>query len=166
LTARKGLGSSVDQELSRRRERIEYAFTHLSDFSSCDGRYFVFAHIYLPHIPFLYGPGEEELDYHNNPELYWYEVEPEDYTRLYNYQVDYLNQVVLEAIDEVLEKTDKPLVIVLQSDHGDDRFLDWTEPTSDGVHVRSAILNSIYYSDGKYDHCIPRLRRSMRSVLF
>jgi hypothetical protein len=155
--AKNVLNSAVDRELSRRRERIEYAFTHLSDFASDNGRYFVFAHIYLPHIPFLYGPGGEELDYHENPELYWYEVEPGDYTRLYNYQVDYLNQAVLEAIDKVLERTEKPLVIVLQSDHGDERFLDWDKPTTQGVHVRSAILNSIYYSDGDYDELYPSI---------
>jgi hypothetical protein len=155
--ARNVLNSAVDRELSRRRERIEYAFTHLSDFASFSGHRFVFVHIYLPHVPFLYGPGGEALDYHQNPELYWYEVEPNDYTRLYSYQVDYLNQAVLEAIDKVLKETEKPLVIVLQSDHGDDRFLDWDKPTTQGVDVRSAILNSIYYSDGDYDKLYPSI---------
>lgn len=165
--ARNVLKSSVDRELSRRRERIEYAFAHLSNSASYSRPSLVFAHIYLPHVPFLYGPRGEELDYHQNPDLYWYEVAPDDYTTLYNYQVDFLNQAVLKAIDKVLDQREKPLVIILQSDHGDDRFLDWDQPTTHGVHIRSAILNSIYYSDGDYDQLYPSITpvNTFRAVL-
>ena len=68
-----------------------------------------------------------------------------------------MNQAILRAVDELLQGTERPLVIVLQSHHGDDRFLDWDDPTTQGVHVRSAILNAVYYSEGGYDGLYPSM---------
>jgi len=149
--------ASVNRELSLRRRRIRHALTHLPDYASKDGHYFLFAHIYLPHIPFLYGPDGEELTYHENLNLYWYEVEPENYVEYYTYQIDYLNQAVLDTIDAILRDSKRPVVIVLQSDHGDERFLDRDAPTTLGVSVRSAILNAVYFSDQSYDRLYPTM---------
>jgi hypothetical protein len=149
--------SAVNQELSLRRRRISYALTHLPDYASKDGHYFLFAHIYSPHIPFLYGPDGEELSYHGNLNLYWYEVRPENYIEYYTHQIDYLNQVVLDTIDAILDSTRKPVVIILQSDHGDEKFLDRDAPTTQGVKVRSAILNAFYFSDQSYDGFYPTM---------
>jgi hypothetical protein len=149
--------SNVNHELSIGRSRISYALTHLPDYSSKEGHYYLFSHIYLPHIPFLYGPDGEELSYHENLNLYWYDVEPENYIEYYTYQIDYLNHAVLDTIDMILTNSNKPVVIVLQSDHGDEKFLDWDAPTTQGVSVRSAILNAIYYSDQVYDEFYPTM---------
>jgi hypothetical protein len=142
----------VNRKLDMRRERISYALDHIADYASAKGHYYIFAHIYLPHFPFLYGPGGEELHYHENINLYWFEVEPDDYLEYYIYQIEYLNYTLLRAIDRILEDTTKSVIIVLQSDHGDDIFLDWDSPTTQGVHVRSAILNAIFYSDRDYEN--------------
>ena len=115
----------------------------------------LFSHICLPHFPFLYGPDGEELQYHQNLSLYWYEVEPENYIEYYNYQLDYLNQAVLDTVDEILATSEGPVVIVVQSDHGDRKLIDFDEPTNAGVDARSAILNAIYYSDGDYESLYP-----------
>lgn len=149
--------SSVNHELSMRRDRVSYALTHLPDYASKDGHYFLFAHIYSPHIPFLYGPDGVELSYHENLNLYWYEVEPENYIEYYTYQIDYLNHIVLDTIDMILTNSKKPVVIILQSDHGDEKFLDRDEPTTQGISVRSAILNAIYFSDQTYDRLYPTM---------
>jgi hypothetical protein len=62
--------ATVNQELAVRRERISHAFTHLPDYASGGGHYFLFAHIYLPHLPFLYGPtGRAELPREPEPVL-------------------------------------------------------------------------------------------------
>jgi len=148
---------AVNRELSLRRERIRFTFRHLPDFSSQEQPQFVFAHIYLPHIPFLYGPQGEELTYHGDQNLYWYEIDPENYQAYYTYQIDYLNDAILEVIDQIQKNTLKPQVIILQSDHGDEYFLDRENPTAQGVEVRSAILNAMYYSDGSYDSLYPTM---------
>ena len=142
---------AVNRELAQRRELITHAFGSLAGHGASGGEQLLFSHIFLPHFPFLYGPDGEELQYHQNLNLYWYEVEPENYIEYYNYQIDYLNQAVLDAVDEILGASEGPVVIVLQSDHGDRKFIDFDEPTSAGVDARSAILNAIYYSDGNYE---------------
>lgn len=148
---------SVNRELSKRRERIQFTLNHLPDFSSQEQPHFIFAHIYLPHIPFLYGPRGEELTYHGDQSLYWYEVDPENYQEYYTYQIDYLNEAILEVIDEIQMNADRPQVIILQSDHGDEYFLDRENPTALGVQVRSAILNAVYFSDGSYGSFYPTM---------
>ena len=92
-------------------------------------------------------PEGEELTYHEDLNLYWYEVDPENYIEYYNYQIDYLNRKLLNTIDQILVNSKRPLVIIIQSDHGDERYLDRDAPTKKGINVRSGILNAIYYSD-------------------
>jgi hypothetical protein len=149
--------AAVNAELDLRRERITYALTHLPDYAGRETPHFVFAHIYSPHIPFLYGPAATPLTYQPEMNFYWYQPPPEDYVAYYTYQIDYLNQVVLEAIDGILAQARGPLVIVVQGDHGDDKYLDWDAPDARGIEVRSAILNAVYYSDGDYASLYPTL---------
>lgn len=148
---------SVNRELDIRRERIRFALNHLPDYATHSGNFFLFSHIYLPHFPFLYGPDQKELAYHQNVNLYWYEVEPEDYIEYYTYQLDYLNQAVLGTIDSIIANTKKPSVIIIQGDHGDEKYLNWDSPDAQGVHVRTAILNAIYFSDGDYEMLYPTM---------
>jgi hypothetical protein len=151
------LSASVNLELSVGRERIRHALTHLPDYASKEDPHFLFAHIMLPHIPFLYGPDGEELKYHENPDLYWFEMPPEDGAKYYTYQIDYLNREILNTIDAILTESDRPVVIILQSDHGIGAYLDWDAPTAQGVDVRSAILDAVYFSDRQYDSLYPTM---------
>ena len=159
--------ASVNRELEIRRERIRYSVEHLPEYASPDGPRFIFSHIYLPHFPFLYGPSGEALTYHGKTNLFWYEVEPAEYIDYYGYQIDYLNRAILGTIDRILAEAKRPLVIVLQSDHGDEHFLDWDTPTAQGVNARSAILNAIFFSDGGYDLLYPSMTpvNSFRVIL-
>jgi len=152
-----GVIASVNSELDVRRERIEHAFAHLPDYADQEGRYFLFAHIYLPHFPFLYGPDGKALPYHEDLNLYWYQVEPENYVEYYTYQIDYLNQAILDTVDTILETSEKPVIIILQSDHGDEKHLDWNAPSTQGVNVRSAAFSAIYFSDHSYDALYPTM---------
>jgi len=149
--------STVNQELSLRRERIRHALDHLPDYSNQDGNFFLFSHIYLPHIPFLYGSDGEELSYHGNQNLYWYEVPQENYEEYYNYQIEYLNRAILITVDQILSDSNKPVVIILQADHGDEKYLDRDAPTKQGIEMRSAILNAVYFSDDVYIDLYPTM---------
>jgi hypothetical protein len=149
--------SSVNRELSIRRERLNNAFEHLPDYAAESDNYFLFAHIYLPHIPFLYGPEGKPLEYQENLSAQWYEPAPSNYNEYYAYQIEYVNNTVLSTIDQILENTTKPVIIVLQADHGDGNHIDRNNLTSLGVDTRSAILNAIYFSDNDYSGLYPTL---------
>jgi hypothetical protein len=149
--------SSVNRELSIRRERLNHAFEHLPDYAADPDNYYLFAHIYLPHIPFLYGPEGKPLEYQENLSAQWYEPAPNNYNEYYAYQIDYVNKTVLTTIDQILENTTKPVVIVVQADHGDGNYVNRNNLTSLGVDTRSAILNAIYFSDQDYSDLYPTL---------
>ncbi len=148
---------TANRELAARRNRINYTFSHLADFAASPGADFVFAHIYAPHIPFLYGPSGQALQYQGDLNVNWYVVRPERYVEYYGYQVEQLNRTILAAIDTIQRNAARPQVIILQADHGDDFLLDWENPTAAGVGARSAILNAIYFSDLTYDMLYPSI---------
>jgi hypothetical protein len=148
---------TATRELAARRDRIGYTFSHLADFAASPGADFVFAHIYSPHIPFLYGPSGEDLEYQGDLNVNWYVVRPDRYLEYYRYQVEHLNRTILAAIDAIQRNATRPLVIILQADHGDDFLLDWKNPTAAGVGARSAILNAIYFSDSSYAMLYPSI---------
>ncbi|NOH13518.1 MAG: hypothetical protein HND51_17910 [Chloroflexi bacterium] len=149
--------ASVNRELSQRRETISYALEHLPDYAAEAQNHYLFAHILLPHIPFLYGPEGQSLDYQENLGHFWYEPEPENYDEYYIYQIEYLNTTIISTIDRILEDSTKPVIIILQADHGDGNYLDPDNLTSVGVDTRSSILNAIYYSDQDYSDFYPSL---------
>jgi hypothetical protein len=151
------LASSVNQQLNIGRQRLRFSLEHLPDYASEPTPYFMFAHIYSPHIPFLFGPLGEDLLYEEGLNLYWYEPAPEDYIEKYIDQIKTLNGLILQTIDTISAKTNKPYIIILQSDHGDDKFLSWSQPDAEGVEVRSSILNAIYFSDGDYEDFYPTM---------
>ena len=149
--------TSVNRQLDTRREIISHAFANLPNYADQMGNYFLFSHIYLPHIPFLYGPNAEPLQYEENLSTYWYEPPPENYHEHYGYQIDYLNQEILDTVDHILSQTKKPVVIILQADHGDGNYIDQNGLSQIGVDTRSAIFNAIYFSDGDYTQLYPTL---------
>jgi len=149
------LVSSVNNVLASGRERLAHTFTHLPDYAADDQPQFLFAHIYSPHIPFLFGPNGEPLTYQNNMSMYWYEPAQEDYIEQYGYQIDALNPMILATIDRILAQSTVPPVIILQSDHGDDHFLNWNAPTAQGIQIRSSILNAIYLPGGESSALYP-----------
>lgn len=142
------MAATVNRELGIRRSRVYSAFNHLPDYANRSEPHFLFAHIYLPHIPFLFSTNGQELTYRKNMNFYWYEPSPENFVEQYIYQVEYLNSAILPVIDRIKAESIRPYVIILQSDHGDDKYLDWDNPTQQGVDARSATLNSILFSDG------------------
>lgn len=85
-------------------------FDELTEVPEVDGPKFVFAHILLPHQPFLFGPQGEMLTQE--------QVEARTETENYSNQLLFVNRQVKRLIDEILSKSDRPPVIVLQSDEG------------------------------------------------
>jgi hypothetical protein len=157
----------IRQELDLRRSRIDSAFEHLPDYAADDQPQLLFAHIYSPHIPFLYGAEGKPLAYGSGNSIDWYAPAPEDYIQQYDYQVQYLNTRILDMIDQIQSRADRPTVILIQSDHGDDHYLNWLEMDAKGVDLRSSILDAVYYSDGETSDFYPTITsvNTFRNVL-
>ena len=125
------------------RATIMCIFSGLTDIPNLDVKpKFVFAHIMLPHQPYIFGPNGEPL----SPEgidmgLAWRED-------LYLGQLEFANKKMKEIIPKLLE-TDNPPVIIIQSDHGFRHGQDFFEkPTKEFLDKRYNNFKA-YYFPGK-----------------
>ena len=123
------------------------------EFSSVEENFeepvFVWAHIAIPHSPYIFGPNGEPVTPGTpllltaNPEQ---RVSDWDEMQQYIQQVQFSNKMMKKIVDEILSK-EKPAIIIFQSDHGTAWDVNWFEPSEDDVWERLKIFNAIYFPD-------------------
>ena len=113
---------------------------------------FVWAHIMLPHPPWIFGPNGEEITpgkpllITDNPEFRDSGWEPKIQ---YVQQVQFANKKTISIVEEILEK-DSHSIIIIQGDHGtawDIRSNEWVEPSKEDVYQRLRNFDAIYFPD-------------------
>jgi hypothetical protein len=95
---------------------------------------FVFAHLVIPHHPFVFGPNGEEL---NSIEAGVPKFE--EYKVKYPDQVTYINKRMLAIVDLIMNNSPEPPIIIIQGDHGPAPF--------DVIPRRMKNLNVYYFPD-------------------
>ena len=111
---------------------------------------FVWAHIMLPHPPWIFGPNGEEiipgkpLLITDNPEFRDSGWEPK---KQYIQQVQFANKKTIEIVENILEH-DKNSIIIIQGDHG----TAWgggvtSDPSKEDVWQRLRNFDAIYFPD-------------------
>jgi hypothetical protein len=68
----------------------------------------------------------------------------EDYVQGYREQLLFINTKVTAAVDAILSRSDRPVIIVLQGDHGPGSMLDWQGAERSNLEERFSILNAYY----------------------
>lgn len=150
-------GSNIPYLSTRRDQcdRVLQAFRRLEDVARLPDRKFVFAHVLVPHPPYVMDRTGRCIDL----------SEAEQRSRRDNYvgQVEYANRRVLALIDVILSGP-RPAVIILQSDEGpwpaelagDERFIgsewravDWGAATRDQLREKFRILYAIRSPDAE-----------------
>lgn len=111
-----------------------------------EGPRFVFAHILVPHPPFLFGPDGEPID--TEPDF-----DSRDWDRYYLGQLDFVNKKVKVLIDTILSEAENPPIIILQADHGSRSRRAQAEPSGRPLSERIGILNA-YYLPGNGDQLL------------
>ena len=120
---------------------------------------FVFMHVITPHEPFVFGPNGEEVDYKYTlgPNV----VTPFGHTsksglttseeiKAYRDQVIYVSKILRQTIDKLLENSDNPPIIIIQSDTGPTvNFPGITKEESD--IGRLSIFNAYYFPNKEYN---------------
>ena len=110
---------------------------------------FVWAHIMLPHPPWIFGPNGEEITpgkpllITDNPEFRDAGWEPKIQ---YIQQVQFANKKTMEAVEKILENN-KNSIIIVQGDHGTAWGTNWMEPEKEDVWQRLRIFDAIYFPD-------------------
>ena len=105
---------------------------------------FVFAHINLPHPPFIFGPNGE----HVTPGITLDSSKWDD-RNAYVDQIKFANKKLKVLIDKLLESEEKP-IIILQGDTGSLFTGDFSKSSIITIRERLSNLNAIYIPDEKY----------------
>lgn len=141
---------AMDTVLARdnsvRRARVERGFDALDPARDADRPVFVFAHFVLPHYPYIFAADGSDPRYDQDR----IEKDPAAEQKAYLEQLRYVNELVLAHVGDLTEERGRPVVVILQGDHGTDfAKLDGSDGPGDAERRRHATLNAMYFSDGR-----------------
>jgi hypothetical protein len=125
-------------------ERIIYNFNKLYEIPDLKEPTFVFAHLLIPHTPFVFDRNGNFL--------------PKEVTdkrsRNHNYleQLIFLNKKIEELVDNILKSSETPPIIILQGDEGsfperlvhEGKKFNWKKASSTEIKQKFSILNAYY----------------------
>jgi len=114
-----------------------------------EGPMFVFAHILLPHSPYLFGAegesvGQVELSLGYNTGL-----DKEKYVN----QLKFVNNKIIDLINEIIESSEQSPIIIIQSDHGVRMDINWENPSEEDI--KRTYKNLIAYHIPETENNIP-----------
>jgi hypothetical protein len=113
LDAEAGQMLKLPEDLDRK--RILFTLDELPKLHTIQGPKFVFAHLIIPHPPYVFDPDGEPVSLGPNPT-------PTQGTQGYLDQVTYIDKRLLEVLPEIIAGSSTPPIIILQSDEGDGAF--------------------------------------------
>lgn len=126
-------------------QRVQYKFGKLAETRKMKGPKFVFAHMLVPHGPFVFKENGEFLTEE--------ELSKKDTNEAYLDQLTFTNKKIKELFDKLLANEESATIIVLQSDEGtyptryaiagDDEF-DWRQATPPELKEKMGILNAYF----------------------
>lgn len=136
-----------------RRKRVLCTFSTLAEVQhAIEGPRFVFAHILVPHPPFVFGPNGEPID--TEPQM----IE-RSYRQGYLDQLTFVNWKVKVLVEKILSEAETLPIIILQADHGPKSIRSPGGPSKRMLEQRMGILNAYHLpNNGKdllYDSITP-----------
>ncbi|MDP7201317.1 MAG: hypothetical protein QGI50_10245 [Dehalococcoidia bacterium] len=117
-------------------------FSRIIEVTDTPGPKFVFAHLAVPHPPWVFGPNGEEVQSETAEHLYLGE-------QGYLDQLIFVNKKLREVVDGLLTGQDNPPVIIIQGDHGSGFLGD--APDEDAYREKMGILNAYHLPNGGND---------------
>ena len=152
----------IEMPYDTHRSHILSAFTKLQDVPALEGDYFVYAHIIAPHPPFVFDERggvvthDEPFTLHD-ANYYIRDHSQKNYIAGYRRQIQYVNTLVLEAVNAILNESATPPIIIIQSDHGPGAHLHWGSLEQTVPAERFGILNAYYFPDQDYELLYPSI---------
>jgi hypothetical protein len=139
------------------RDLVNYLLDNIPEAVDLSAPKFVFAHIVIPHPPFVFGPDGEEIHHHFRFSFMDGDAFPgtqEEYRSGYRDQLAYLNGRVEKMILSILARSERPPIIILQGDHGPGMQLDYESAANTNMQERLGILNA-YFLPGYPEDQLP-----------
>lgn len=129
-----------------RRETILANFSTLMEAIDLPGPKIVFAHLSVPHPPFIFGatgdPTSSPFPYRDQDGDQFLGT-TQDYLKGYADQVWFANQLAIAFLDELDAQGRSHDIVILQGDHGPGSRLDWLDAGGSDLWERHSILNAL-----------------------
>ncbi len=129
------------------RQRILFTFSDLPRFAQEEGNYFIYAHILIPHSPFVFGPNGEKRRGTGTFTLTEDSKGDEGSPDLYRDQVIYTNKLVKNMIEEIIAKSKTKPIIIIQGDHGSRAYNVEDSSRVMEMELHYQILNAYYFPE-------------------
>lgn len=136
--------------LNNLRERILFAFDHIPDITEIEAPTFTYVHILSPHPPFIFNADGDAITPEGSGSGldgdHYFKENPgvARYRKKYIDQLIFINKQTMTMIDEIIKKSAKPPLIIIQSDHGPGSTVVWENPEITNMKERMPILNAYY----------------------
>ena len=129
------------------RAKQEYAMSQVvAQAGASDKPQFVFAHIFLPHPPFVFGRNGEERRINFSYFRNFSEAKLQRLRSAYVDQLIYVNKSIERVVEGILANSPEPPIIIIQADHGL-RLSNSHDVDESCIKEVMGILTAIYYPD-------------------
>lgn len=141
---------------SQHRQRVLFALGHVLDTIHRPGPQFVFAHILAPHDPFVFDENGGEVDFRaqfNLQDGVQYDEQGQilkEFVLGYSGQLSFVNSKLRVIVGELIAQSSRPVIVILQADHGPGYPLDVEDPGSDVLRQKLSIFNAYLFPDRDY----------------
>jgi predicted RNA binding protein YcfA (HicA-like mRNA interferase family) len=122
-----------------KREEILRQFKELENVPNLPGPTFVYAHILIPHEPYVFDRDGNEPSFVSRALLVAYKE------KLYLDQLIFANKMTQKIIDKILAQSKKEPIIIVQGDHGPPAM---GRNEEESRRLRMSILNAYYFPGG------------------
>ena len=149
------------------RDQLRFAFANMPKaLTLSDQPSFVLAHLLTPHAPHVFGPNGEEVATETAfkivPQILGNadrRTRQQAYIKGYRGEVEYSTKQILGVIQNLISTTTRPLVVILQGDHGPQSqyYTEGDRPTRKRLNERLPILNAIYTSGDSLQGAYPAM---------
>jgi hypothetical protein len=143
------------------RNRVLGTFRGLASLRFEKSPYFVFAHILSPHTPYVFGKNGEAVNppgrFSINDGTILGESSRTTYINGYRNQLHFINDLIEETVESILDNSEEPPVIILQSDHGPRAYFNWENAEAAYLKESMSVLNAVYFPGEGYHELYPAI---------
>ena len=141
---------------------INYTVEQLPTVASREGPQFIFAHIMCPHPPFVFNSDgtptkAKRLFTIQDANRFLIEGTKEEYIEGYRNQVVFIENEILKMVDQIMNTSTDPFILIIQADHGSGLQVDQDNHLDSNMTERLGILNAFYFYDQNYDRLYPEI---------
>lgn len=132
----------------KHRDDLRETLANLASAPRIPGPKLVFAHILLPHAPFVFDRNGGPVEPSGSGDGSYFYGTTEEYLHAYREQLLYTNTQMEKVVRAILEQSAQPPVIVIQGDHGPGARFHFNDLARTCLRERYGILNAYYLPGG------------------